>query len=266
MSDDSEPITVEIEGEGDAVASSSTRREKHRSPVQGNPAREYLLAAEVRRAKEKVETANYLMTVKSEAQAAEHAFEQANEMGDYKAAAREARRLAAAATRETAAEAHSQALESTRPTTGNPFEDHLANFTDRTAAWMREHPDWVTDPRKNAKLTGAHHLAVSEGLTPDTDSYEAFVEKTIGLRGGNGNGSSRNGGNMRVESKINPGDHRTHVTDDGRVYLTENEKKIATDGTLTFSHGPNKGKPLGIKEFARRKAELHKQGMYDRLG
>jgi hypothetical protein len=146
---------------------------------------------------------------------------------------------------------------------GDPLEDHFSKFTDRTAQWMREHKDWVTDPRKNAKVTGAHNFAVSEGLTPDTDEYFEFVEKMVGLRGGNG--GSRSSTNMRREGpKYDPADHRTHVTPDG-VYLTENERKLATDGTLVFNAGPRRGQPIGIQEMARRKAEMAKQGMYNRI-
>src|SRR5260370_373085 len=64
--------------------------------------------------------------------------------------------------------------------------------------------------------------------------------------------------------RIRGKDDRADVKRNG-VYLSEKEKKIATDGTLVWNYGPNKGKALGLQEMARRKAEMHKQGMYDRL-
>ena len=51
----------------------------------------------------------------------------------------------------------------------DPVEALAATRTEPTAKWLREHRDWVTDPKKNAKLTSAHFDAVAEGLTPDTE-------------------------------------------------------------------------------------------------
>ena len=39
----------------------------------------------------------------------------------------------------------------------------------------------------------------------------------------------------------------------------------ATDGTLTWNHGPKRGQPIGIAEFARRKAAMHAEGRYSQL-
>jgi hypothetical protein len=132
---------------------------------------------------------------------------------------------------------------------------------------MREHKDWVQDPRRNAKLVGAHHMAVGDGLEPDTPEYFAHVERQLGIR--SGGGSSRGSGNERASMggavKINPGDFNSHVTDDGKVYLSENEKRIAQDGTLVHNFGPNKGKPIGVVEMARRKREQIKMGLHNRI-
>jgi len=187
--------------------------------------------------------------------------------GDTDAEIEATKRLSAAEARRNALEMQRGAVEQMPVSSGDPLEDHLARFTDRTAQWMRKNPEWVTDPRKNAKVTGAHNFAISEGLTPDTDEYFEYVERKIGMKSGGNGGSNRGGSSQRSSSNIDPHDAATHVRDGGKsVYLTENERKIATDGTLTFSHGPNRGKPLGLQEYSRRKAAMIAEGRYNKLG
>jgi hypothetical protein len=257
MGIDADEIDVRIEGENDDTAP----RETH-SPDRGDAARHNLMAAQVRRAQELRDVTNGLMTAKSEAQAAEFAFEQASESGDYKAQAGAARRLAAAATRETGLENYSRQLESAPITSGDPFEDHLSRFTEPTAQWMREHREWIDDPRKNAKLIGAHHMAVGEGLAQDSSEYFEFVEKTIGLRGNDRGHSSGRGTAVKYNS-----DPNTHVLDGGKtVVLTKGERERANDGSIVWNFGEHRGKPIGNAEYARRKAAMIAEGRYNKLG
>lgn len=184
--------------------------------------------------------------------------------GDFDEVAKATARIASAEAQRVLLENQRQAIERMPVSTGDPVEDFCAGRTEPTARWLRANPEWVTDPRKNAKLTGAHHLAIGEGLEPDTPAYFAKVEEVIGLRGNSGN--SRGGGS-RVSMNVNRNDVSTHISDNGRqVFLTRGEKERATDGTLIWNYGPNKGKPIGVAEMARRKIELNKQQMYTRLG
>ncbi len=149
----------------------------------------------------------------------------------------------------------------------DPVEALAATRTEPTAKWLREHRDWVTDPKKNAKLTSAHFDAVAEGLTPDTESYFEHVERRIGLsenaKGARSEGN-RSGG--RPPAKYDRRDPRTHVQGCGRdVFLTKGERERATDGTLTWNFGPKRGQPIGTQEFARRKAAMHAEGRYNQL-
>jgi len=150
-------------------------------------------------------------------------------------------------------------------TTGDAFADHLVRHTDRTAQWMSDHRDWIVDPKKNAKVTGAHNFAVSEGLTPDTDEYFDFVEKMIGLRG---NGGSNRGGRASVQ-----GDHVVHRSGsdapDGSVKMSKNAYEMATK-VLTWNYDDpqgrfKRGEPIGVKEYLRRQSEMKKAGFYDRI-
>ena len=49
------------------------------------------------------------------------------------------------------------------------------------------------------------------------------------------------------------------------VQLKPNEVKSATDGTIVWNSGPNKGKPIGTQEMARRKAILERDGKYGNI-
>lgn len=221
-------------------------------------------------------------------------YKAALESGDFAAAAEAQERLADAVTdrkRLTEAKADLEARKSSARTdeppartSGDPFEQHLTKFTPRTADWMRSHRDWVTDARKSAKLTGAHHMAVGDGLTPDTDEYFEHVEKTLGLRdqpaarttNGNGNGQTRTqtrrGGPPVAPVNGGAGGHSSGSGDNrggNQVYLTRGEAASATDGTLVWNYDdPNgkfkKGQPIGIQEMAKRKLAMQRQGLYDK--
>jgi len=60
------------------------------------------------------------------------------------------------------------------------------NVPERAKEWLREHPEYVSDHRKNAKLQSVHWDAVDEGKAKgfDTFSTDYFitVEKLLGLR------------------------------------------------------------------------------------
>jgi hypothetical protein len=203
-----------------------------------------------------------LLTIDTESKAAKSEYARKMEEGDFDGAADAQARLAAAEARRTQFQAQGEAIQR-QPAT---FEERLNQYTPATADWMRQHRDWVEDPRKSSKLAGAHHLAVSQGHQPDSTGYFDFVEKFIGLRdvrGGNNGGASRDGGS-RVSASSNSNDH---VRDGGKtVILTAAEKKAATDGTLVWNYGDKKGQPLGVVEVARRKAAMHAEGRYYRLG
>jgi hypothetical protein len=150
----------------------------------------------------------------------------------------------------------------------DPVEALCATRTEPTARWLREHRDWVVDPKKNAKLTAAHFDAVGEGLQQDTPEYFEHVERKIGLSDGSRStraDSDRSSG--RPPAKVNPNNPNTHVMRGGtEVFLTKGEKEAATDGTLRWSSGPHRGKPIGVAEFAKRKVAMVRQGgWYDKL-
>jgi hypothetical protein len=208
--------------------------------------------------------ASALSVTETEAAAARLAVKESYDVGDTAAAAEASERLAEIAARKVRLQEHQEALQRAPAVPADPVEAYCQGRTEPTAKWLREHSEWVTDPRKQAKLTGAHYDAVGEGLTPDTPEYFEHVEKRISLqRGGNGNG---NGGRRPAIPNVVKNDPNTHISRGGReVYLTAGEAKAATDGSLIWNYGPNKGQPIGTGEYARRKAAMVAEGRYNKL-
>lgn len=66
-----------------------------------------------------------------------------------------------------------------RPRAADPVEALASQLTPRSAAWVRAHPEYATDPRLNAKMIAAHNLAIADGLVADTDEYFSEVENTL---------------------------------------------------------------------------------------
>lgn len=159
----------------------------------------------------------------------------------------------------------------------DPVDAYIQGRTEPTAKWLRSHREWITDPRKNAKLTSAHFAAVAEGIAPDSDEYFEHVETFIGLRdtepaktngAGNGVTKPRRGPPAAPVAHSGGG---TNGSSGNEVRLSRNEATAATDGTHIWNYddpSPQKrfkrGDPIGVQEFARRKLEMTKQGLYDR--
>lgn len=240
-----------------------------------------------------------IAAAQAEAEAAEKDYAAAAEAGDFKKQAEAQRRMARAESRATTLESEKAYIEARKSSperseppsrvASDPFEDHVSKFTERTAQWMRDHRDWIVDPKKNAKVTGAHNFAVSEGLTPDTDDYFEFVEKMIGLRqdqsarNGAGNGQQQNRAPARrVTPMVAPvnggaGGHSSGSGDNREtVKLSQGEARMAREvlrwnkgerdakGDVLKDGDPRIGQPIGVTEYYRRKEKMRKDGYYDR--
>lgn len=176
-------------------------------------------------------------------------------------------------------EARAKSPQQQRPS--DPVEAYIQGRTEPTANWLRQHREFVVDPRKNQKLTAAHHDAVAEGLSPDTTEYFTHVEKFIGVRKENkevteGDNVQRPGVAKRPAARaVAPVNGARGsggaVADNNEVRLSQGEAKSATDGTLVWNYDDpsgqkkfRKGDPIGIQEMARRKRSMGASGLYDR--
>ena len=233
-----------------------------------------------------------LAAAEAAAKAAKQAYAAAMEAGNFADAAEAQDRIAEAASDRTALRYRKADLElrktqfqtpqhgDQRQPNADPVEEFIAQRTEPTQRWLRQHKDWITDPKKNARLTSAHYSAVAEGLAADTDEYFEHVETQIGLRqprNADGTFAPTNGAAKTTTRKSAPPAAPVVQSGGGtsggsnEVRLTKTEAQAAQDGTLVWNYDDpsgqkrfKKGDPIGIQEFARRKREMQRQGLYDR--
>lgn len=172
----------------------------------------------------------------------------------------------------------------TRRAPADPVEAAIVagRMSQRSADWIRSHPDCITDPAKHKRMLAAHYAAVADGVDVDSDDYFERIEKGI-----------KPVQQQRKEAKSEQVDGQKPAGGDGRrpssaatsgagagggmnggsvqVKLTAREALSATDGTLVWNYddpsGQNrfkKGEPIGLAEMARRKHEGQKAGLYDK--
>jgi hypothetical protein len=138
-----------------------------------------------------------------------------------------------------------------------------ANLTKKSAEWVYSHPEVASDQTKyNAMLSG-HHAAVAAGVPIESDQYFDAVERAV-----YGKSGRDNGGHFHSENR-SPG--MPSVT------LSKSERERATDGSVVWNRGntdskgqilkhgdPRIGQPVGVSEYARRKAQMEKDGYYNK--
>jgi hypothetical protein len=117
-------------------------------------------------------------------------YEAALTAQDWAGAAKAQRELAKTEARLVALEAGKTQLErAPKPTpraVSDPVEAYIASANidtkfPRSAQWLRAHPDWVIDERKQRRMIRAHEDALDEGHIPESDSYFRYVEDRLGL-------------------------------------------------------------------------------------
>ena len=219
----------------------------------------------------------------NEAKASEQEWQSAYEKGDAAAMSAAQRKMAKAEARilrydEAKADIEAKRgeggkrVEQPAQVSSDPVEAYIAGRTPQTAEWLRAHREWVTDPRKNEKLTAAHYNARAEGISVDTPEYFEAVEKFIGLKNGATQQPTRTT-TRRQAVPVAPVQASGGGTSGGgtEVRLTRGEAASATDGTLVWNYDDpsgnkrfKKGDNIGIQEMARRKLEMQRQGQYDK--
>ncbi len=136
-----------------------------------------------------------LTAAQSEAEAAQREIESAASIGDTKAQGEAYRRLSRAEARIVALESGKESLErdirdrkaaepprpEPRSVDGGDAIDKL-NIPLTAKTWLRKHPEYLSDQRKNAKIQAAHWDVVDEGIPEYTDEYYEVLEEKLGLR------------------------------------------------------------------------------------
>lgn len=64
----------------------------------------------------------------------------------------------------------------------DPVEQIASQLTERSADWVRAHPEYARDPAMTRRMVRAHEDAIDEGLKADSDEYFAFVETKLKIR------------------------------------------------------------------------------------
>ncbi len=235
-------------------------------------------------------TSNQLDTVLSGIQAAEselksakQEFVTAAEAGNFSAQADAQERIAEAKARvlrlreaegdlkDQAKEKPVQRQETRQQPSHDPVEAFTKGMSSKSAAWIRSHPDCVTDPRKNARMLAAHNLAMADDIPVDSDEYFQRIEAGITPAKVQQQQEQPNKVNIRPSAPVAPAGNGSGGMNGGgqTVTLTLREVTAAEDGTHVWNYDDKNGKfkkgdPIGRQEFARRKIIMKKEGHYDK--
>lgn len=237
---------------------------------------------------------NGIAAVEADAEAAERAYAVAFEAGDAAAVARANRAmqraevqrgeliqardsLKQAATRQTPQQREQQREAPVRKVAADPVEAVAASMTPKSAAWLRAHPECVTDPKMNARMLAAHNLALADDIPVESQEYfdriEAGIKPVKAQQQQKQQEKAPNGDGRRPSSAAASGGNAGGGLNGGAttVKLTAREAASATDGTLVWNYDDptgqkrfQKGDPIGLAEMARRKHEGQKAGLYDK--
>lgn len=228
-----------------------------------------------------------IAAAKSEVAAAKQAYKTAFESGNADACADAQERIAQAAADLRMLEQAKDTLPTRverkpepqqHPAPNDPVEAFISSRTAPTQTWLRAHRDFLTDPKKNAKMQAAHFDAEAEGIPLDSPQYFEHVERFLGLKEKPAQQQQQQTTQQQqTQSQRRPTAPVAPVTPSGggisggatEVRLTAAEARAATDGTLIWNYDDptgkgrfKKGDAIGVQEMARRKAALTKEGRY----
>jgi hypothetical protein len=212
-----------------------------------------------------------IQAAEAEADAAERAYISAYEAGDGQAMAKAQRRIAGAEAKvqrlkEAEGDLKEQATAKPAPRpevrrqVDDPVEALASTLAPRAAAWIRAHPECVTDEKLNARMMAGHNLAKADGYAEGSDDYFRVIDEMVSSKQADGKQVK-----IRPSAPVAPTGGSGGMGGGGTtVTLSAREAQAATDGTHVWNYGPKKGEPIGTVEFARRKMAMTKEGHYDR--
>ena len=222
-----------------------------------------------------------IQAAEAEATAAEREYVAAAEAGDFAAQARAQRKISGAEARiqrlkeaegdlkDQAATKPAKREEPRQQPTTDPIEQFTHGMSAKSAAWIRAHPDCVTDAKKNARMLAAHNLAMADDIAVDSPEYFERIE--AGITPVTKKADEPKPVNIRPSAPVAPtGNAGGGMSGGGQtVTLTRREVEAANDGSIVWNFSDPGGKfkkddPIGNVEFARRKSIMQKQGHYDR--
>jgi hypothetical protein len=201
--------------------------------------------------------------IDAQTQAAETEVANALERGDWSAQAAAQRRVSELAARRVAVESEYQRWQSQPVHPHDPIQALLdAKASEpETVRWLKANPLDAAILATNsslarvAQIQSSHAAAVAAGHVAGSKSYFDHIDRALGSLGGK---TTRGGGGSR--GGMSGGE--------AEVRLTKKEAEAAVDGSVCWGRegGSKIGQPVGIEEYARRKAVMTKEGTwYERL-
>ncbi len=144
---------------------------------------------------------NAIGAAESEAEAAQRDISLATEASDAKAVGEASRRLARAESRLSQLEDGKMAIERAKTAaaarakeaprqqqpqqnniTVDQYIDSIPNLLPSQRTWLKNHPDAMTDAKKNIAVQNAHNEAEKNGLQAGTTKYFNYLEERLGYR------------------------------------------------------------------------------------
>lgn len=183
----------------EATARTERQRADEAARLAASRATELRSSQETAEARELELVSSSIENANRELEAAQADWKNAQEAGDFTAAAAANGKIAKAAakidrletskadleagkTRKPATEGRVEAQP--QPTQASAFEQYVSHYAPSAQAWLRAHPECVPaevggDPLKNAKMMRGHYDALAQQLRPNSPEYFAVIEKAI---------------------------------------------------------------------------------------
>lgn len=129
---------------------------------------------------------NAIETLKRDGEYLKSAYKEAMSVGDYDKAAEVQEIMSSNSAKMLQLENGRTAMEN-RPkqmpqAPVDPVEAMASQLSPRSAKWVRENPQFATNPRMTQKMIAAHNIAIADGYQPDSDDYFEYVEETLRMK------------------------------------------------------------------------------------
>ena len=204
---------------------------------------------------------NAISMVEMQREKVKRQLKDAMEAGDFDGTVKAQEDLSEAITKLNALKEGKNYIEQRKsePVNVDPQEAYIGKFTQRSQEYLRQHRELVTNENKNKRMISAHYEAEAEGHKPDSESYFQFLDNKLGYADAPKKAPSR----MPAGAPVSRGNGDIQSGGNGNVIkLSSGEARAATDGSIVWNAGANKGEPIGVKEYARRKSLMIKNGQY----
>lgn len=204
---------------------------------------------------------NAISMVEMQREKVKRQLKDAMEAGDFDGTVKAQEDLSEAITKLNALKEGKNYIEQRKsePVNVDPQEAYIGKFTQRSQEYLRQHRELVTNENKNKRMIAAHYEAEAEGHKPDSEAYFQFLDNKLGYADAPKKAPSR----MPAGAPVSRGNGDIQSGGNGNVIkLSSGEARAATDGSIVWNAGANKGEPIGVKEYARRKSLMIKSGQY----